>query len=101
MIAIKSERAELIPVVLAGDRQNRQRDLFELLNCRHHRVVVGVSCRMFQDSLEIHRRISDKRIERFKRNVFLVSVEKFSAPKFLVGEKILLAGVTAGESEPL
>src|SRR6266567_2378326 len=36
MIAVKSERAELISIVLTRNRQNRKRDFLKLLGRRHH-----------------------------------------------------------------
>ena len=101
MIAIKCQRAQFIAIVLTGDRENRQGDLLKLLARWNHRVVVGVGDGMFQNALKIHGRISDERIERVERDVFLVSVEEFRAPEFLVGEKILLTGAATRKREPL
>src|SRR5260370_31879867 len=56
---------------------------------------------MLEDTLKVDGRISDKRIERFKRNVFLVRFQIFRAPKLLITEKIVLCGAPAGKGEPL
>ena len=57
---IKRHRTKLIAVVLAGDRQNRQREFLELIDGRDHRVVVSVGSRMLQDSLKANGWISDE-----------------------------------------
>src|SRR6266403_2603177 len=101
MIAIKGKRAQFIAVVLTRDRENGQRDLLQLLARRNHRVVVRVSHWMFEDALKIGGGIPDERIERLKGDVLLVSVQEFCAPEFLIAEKILLSGASAGEREPL
>ena len=101
MIAIKRECAELVAIVLAGDRQNRQVDFLELLACRHHRVVVPVGHWMFENTLKIDQWVTHERIERFKGKVFFVGIQEFRAPKLLIAKKILLTGVPAGEREPL
>ena len=54
MIAIKRERSKLVAIVLARDRKNRQRDFLKLLLRRHHRVVISVGRRMFQNALKIY-----------------------------------------------
>jgi hypothetical protein len=56
---------------------------------------------VFEDALKIERRISDKRIERFKRDVLLVSVQEFCAPEFLISKKIVLRSVPTGKRVPL
>ena len=56
---------------------------------------------MFEDALKINRGISDKRIQRFKRCVFLVGAQEFCAPEFLISKKIVLRGVPTGERVPL
>src|SRR5215216_1816583 len=56
---------------------------------------------MLEDTLKIGGRISDKRIERLKRDVLLISVQEFCTPEFLIAEEIRLAGAAAGKREPL
>src|SRR5437762_1982933 len=56
---------------------------------------------MVQYALEIKRRISDERIQRFELKMPLVGVQKFRAPKLLIAEKIVLRGVATREGEPL
>ena len=82
MIAIKSERAKFVTVVLASDGENRKRYFCELLPGRHHGLVVGVHHWVVNNPLKIHRWISNKTVERFERDVLAVSVQKFSTPKF-------------------
>ena len=101
VIAIKSESAEFIAIILAGNCQDRQCDLFELLGRRHHCVVVGVGGRMLQDALKIDRGIPNERIESLECDVLPVGIQKFCAPKLLVSKKIVLTGAPAGKSEPL
>ena len=59
MIAVIHERTQFVAVVLACDRENRQRDFLELLTHGQHRVVVSVSRRVLEYALEIEGRISD------------------------------------------
>ena len=101
MIAIKCERADLIAVVLARNRQNRLRNFLKLVASWHHRVVIPIGGWMLENALEIRGRISDKRIEALEGNVFLVGIQKFGAPEFLITKKIVLRGAAAGEGEPL
>src|SRR5713101_1755352 len=56
---------------------------------------------MLEDTLKIWGGISDKRIERFKRDVLFVSIQEFRAPEFLIAKKIVLRGAAASEREPL
>src|SRR6266511_5439636 len=101
MIAIKRERPEFISIVLPSQGQDWQRDLLELIDRRHHRIVVSVRRRMFKNALKICRWISHKRIQRLEGNTFLVGLQKFRTPKFLVGEEILLLDATVRGREPL
>src|SRR5215475_6665203 len=101
MIPVITKRAKLIPIVLRRDCQDRDSDLLELLACWHHRLVVRIDRGMLDDALEIDRRISNERVERFKRDMFLVSVEELRSPKFLIIEEILLSGAATGEGVPL
>ena len=101
VITIKCHRAKLIAIVLPGYGQDRQRHFLKLLAGRHHRVVVGVGGRMFQNALKVLRRIADERVERAEGDMLFVSVEKFRSPELRVPEKILLTSPTAGVGEPL
>ena len=101
MIAVKRKRAELIAIILARNRQNRQSDLLVLFGRRRHRVVIRVGGRMFEDTLEICGGISDERIQGLKWNMFLIRVQIFRAPKLLVTKKIVLGCAPTGEREPL
>ena len=101
MIAIKRHRAQLVAIVLAGDGQNWERYFLELLPRRHHRVVISVGGRVFHNSLKVFRGVADERVERAERDMFFVGAKKFCPPEFAVAKKILLAGFTAGGSEPL
>src|SRR4029453_11727832 len=56
---------------------------------------------MFENTLEINRRVSNERVERFEREVLLVSVQEFCAPEFLIAEQIILSSATARERKPL
>src|SRR6476660_4850528 len=92
MIPVIRERTQLVAVVLTCDCENRQRDLLELLARGQHRVVVSVGRRVLEYELEIHRRISHERIERFEREMLFVSIQEFRAPEFLIAAKIVLRG---------
>src|ERR1700757_4825239 len=101
MISVIAECAKLIPIVLRRDCQDGNSDFLELLARWHHRVVVRIERGMFEDALKIDGRISDKRVQRFEWNMFLVSVEELRSPKFLITEKALLSCPAAGERVPL
>src|SRR5207253_1379015 len=101
MIAIKSERAKFVAVVLASDGENRKRYFFELLPRRHHGLVIGVHHWVVNNPLKIHRWISNKTVEGFERDVLAVSLQKFTTPKFCIRKQVFLTGVAAGQREPL
>ena len=82
VIAIVAHRAGLIAVVLTGDGEDRQRNFLKLLGVGHHRVVIGVHRRMFQDALKTFGWIADERIERAERDVLFVGIQKFRPPEF-------------------
>src|SRR2546430_10921735 len=86
MVAIVSQRANFVAVILPGDSENRERDFGELLAGWHHRVIIVVDHWVCDYALKIRRRITDDAIQAFERNVLLVSFEKFRAPKLRVGE---------------
>src|ERR1700730_6828393 len=101
VIAVKCKRTQFVTVVLARDCQYRLCDLLKLFMRREHRIIVRIDHGMFEDTLEIFRRVTDKRVEVFESDVLFITVEKFRAPEFLITEKIVLCCPATGEREPL
>src|SRR4029078_4477178 len=93
--------AKPIPSVLRSDCQDGDSDFLELLARWHHRVVVRIECGMFEDALKIDARISDKFVQPFEGDMFVVGIEELRSPKFLITEKVLLSSPATSERVPL
>ncbi len=101
VLPIVLDRARLIAVVAAGDRQDRNRQLRVLLGRRVVAVPIRIDRWMREPLLEGRQGIADDLVELLERRAGLEPLAIPGAPERVVAEDAVLRGVTAGERQPL